>query len=117
MKDNKSFSRIINAAGYSLAGIKAALRNEAAFRQEVAVLIILIPIIFFLTKTGLERALLIFCVLMVIIVELLNSAIETIADRIGTEHHPLTGRAKDLGSAAVFTSILTAIIVWVLILI
>lgn len=108
--------RIINAAGYSWLGLKAAWRTEAAFRQEVMLVAILLPLALVLGQNGVERALLISVCLLVVIVELLNSAVEAVVDRIGPEHHPLAGAAKDLGSAAVFVSLLMVVLVWGLVL-
>lgn len=110
-------TRIIRACGYSAAGLKAAFIHEQAFRQELYALIILVPLAVWLGENGVERALLIGSLLLVPIVELLNSAIEATVDRFGGEHHELSGRAKDIGSAAVFLSILLAILVWALVLI
>ena len=109
---NKGFKRLINAFYYSLAGFKAAWKNEEAFRQEIMAGIIVIPAGIFLGETGTQRAILILSYLIILLVELLNSAVETIVDRMGMERHELSGRAKDLGSAAVFLSICTAVIVW-----
>lgn len=109
-------TRIINAAGYSWLGFKAAYKNEAAFRQELWLAIILIPAGIYLGETLLDKAILISSVLFVLIVELLNSAIESIVDRIGNEHHELSGRAKDMGSTAVFLSITITIIIWLAVL-
>jgi diacylglycerol kinase (ATP) len=100
------------ALRYSWKGLKAALRYEAAFRQELAVAAILIPCAFFLGRTATEVILLCSVVLLVLIVELLNSAVEAVADAISLDNHPLLGRAKDLGSAAVFLSVGFAIAVW-----
>lgn len=108
--------RIINAAGYSWLGLKAAWRTEAAFRQEVMLAAVLLPLALVLGENGVERALLISVCLLVVIVELLNSAVEAVVDRIGPEHHPLAGAAKDLGSAAVFVSLLMVVLVWGLVL-
>lgn len=108
--------RIINAAGYSMLGLRSAWRSEAAFRQEVLLAAVLLPLAVVLGKNGMERALLISVCLLVVVVELLNSAIEAVVDRIGTEHHPLAGAAKDLGSAAVFVSLVLVVLVWVLVL-
>ena len=108
--------RIINATGYSWLGLKAAFKHEAAFRQELAVCVFLIPASFWIGQTGLERALLIGCLLLVLIVELMNSAIEAIVDRIGSEHHELSGRAKDIGSAAVLISLINVLLVWGLVM-
>jgi diacylglycerol kinase (ATP) len=108
--------RIINAFGYSLQGLRAAFNNEAAFRQELACCVILIPLSFWLGQTTVERVLLIGALLLVLIVELINSAIEAIVDRIGSEHHELSGRAKDIGSAAVLLSLVNSTIIWGLII-
>ncbi|MCP3943560.1 MAG: diacylglycerol kinase [Desulfobacteraceae bacterium] len=110
-------SRIIKATRYSFAGIKAAWKYEAAFRQEFVGLVILIPLGLFLGKSGVEKALLISSPMIVILTELINSALEAVVDRIGLESHPLAGRAKDMGSAAVFVSILIVIVIWTVILI
>lgn len=112
----KGLRRVINATGYSIKGLKAAWINEAAFRQESIAAIVAIVIAFYLDISGIERILLISSVVLVAIVELLNSAIEAVVDRIGTEHHELSGRAKDIGSAAVFVSIGLALFVWATIL-
>lgn len=101
------------AIGYSYKGLKAAVRYEAAFRQELALAVILAPCAFFLGRNTGETILLIGVVLMVLVVELLNSAIEAVADAVSLESHPLLGRAKDLGSAAVFVAFATAFLVWV----
>ena len=108
--------RLINATRYSYQGLRYAWANEAAFRYEVYLLIVALPAAWFLGKGAVERALLIGSVLMVVVVEIINSAIETTVDRIGKEHHELSGRAKDLGSAAVFSSIVVAMIVWLILL-
>lgn len=110
-------TRIIKATGYSLAGIKAAWKHEAAFRQESLGVAIFLPLGLFLGQNGIERAMLAASLLMVMVTELLNSAVEAVVDRVGPEYHPLSERAKDLGSAAVFVSIALAVIVWALILI
>lgn len=110
-------TRIIKAAGYSLAGIKAAWKHEAAFRQETLTVAVFLPLGLFLGQNGIERAMLAASLLMVMVTELLNSAVEAVVDRVGPEYHPLSERAKDLGSAAVFVSIALAVIVWALILI
>jgi len=105
-----------NALKYSWMGLRTAFRKEKAFQQEVLVLLFVIPTGLWLGKTGVERALLIGSWFMVIIVELINSAIEAIVDRVGFEHHKLSGRAKDFGAASVFCSILLSIIIWGLVL-
>ncbi|MHB8743007.1 MAG: diacylglycerol kinase [Sulfuricaulis sp.] len=108
--------RVLRAAGYSAAGLKTALNNETAFRQEMVLFVVLAPLGFWLGRDGVERSLLIGSLLLVLIVELLNSAIETAVNRIGHEPHVLSGRAKDLGSAAVFVSLLFVVMVWALVL-
>jgi len=112
MKKNTGIRRIILAAGYSLLGFKAAFRHEAAFRQELLLSIILIPLAFWLDVEPLQRVLMIAALFLVMIVELLNSAIEAVVDRIGLEKHELSGRAKDLGSAAVLGSLLLLAYIW-----
>lgn len=97
--------RIINAFGYSMKGLRAAFKHESAFRQETALLIILLPIAFLLGQNIVDYSILIGSLLLVIIVELLNSAVEAVVDRVGDEHHKLAGRAKDIGSAAVFVAL------------
>lgn len=105
-----------NAFHYSLAGLKAAYSNEDAFRQEVLLAAVLIPLACFLPATGVGRALMIGAVLLVLIVELLNSAIEATVDRISIEHHLLAKRAKDIGSAAVLFALINCAVVWALVL-
>jgi diacylglycerol kinase (ATP) len=107
--------RIFNATSYSWLGLLAAWKNEAAFRQELTLVIVLLPAAFWLGQTALERAMLVACLLVVLIVELLNSAIEAAIDRHGDELHKLSGRAKDMGSAAVFISLVLVAVVWGLI--
>ncbi len=109
-------TRVFNATRYSMAGFAAAFRHEAAFRQELLLCAILVPLALWLGKSPLERALMVFVCLLVPVLELFNSAIEAVVDRIGDEHHPLAGRAKDLGSAVVFAAILNVCIVWGIIL-
>ena len=104
--------RIINAFGYSMKGLRAAFKHESAFRQETALLIILLPAAFMLGRNIVDYSILIGSLLLVLIVELLNSAVETVVDRIGDEHHELAGRAKDMGSAAVFISLLNVAVIW-----
>ena len=109
------FKRVIYATGYSIAGLRAALQHEAAFRQECALALILLPAGVWLGSNAIEYALLAGSVALVLIVELLNSAIEAVVDRIGSDYHALSGRAKDIGSAAVFIALLMAALVWGLI--
>lgn len=117
MSKATGIKRIINAAGYSWQGLKAAFKHEAAFRQEVALLCLLVPTGIWLGDTNIERAMLLGSLLLVLIVELLNSAIEAVVDRFGGEWQELSGRAKDLGSAAVLLSLLLVVLVWLLVLI
>jgi diacylglycerol kinase (ATP) len=105
-------TRIIYAGLYSLRGFRSAWINESAFRQEAVLAVILIPAAFWLGQTPIEHILLIACVALVLIVELLNSAVETTVNRIGLELHPLSGQAKDMGSAAVLVSLLLTLFVW-----
>ena len=107
--------RVINAFGYSLRGLQAALRYESAFRQEVAIFVLLLPVAIWLGKSPLEYILLIGSMLLVLIVEVLNSAIEAVVDRVGAEQHELSGRAKDMGSAAVLLTLLNAGFIWLMI--
>ncbi len=110
--DVKGLERIWRAFGYSLAGFRAAWRHEAAFRQELALSVVLLPVAFWLARNWLDLALLIGSCVLVLIVELLNSAIEALTDRVGIERHELSGRAKDLGSAAVLLSLVLMAGVW-----
>jgi diacylglycerol kinase (ATP) len=117
MKPGKTgLARIIDAAGYSLKGLRFAWRNEAAFRQESLLALVLIPLAFWVGGDALRTALLIGSCLIVLIVELLNTAIEAVVDRIGDEYHILAGSAKDVGSAAVLISLLQVMAVWILVL-
>ncbi|PLY01569.1 MAG: diacylglycerol kinase [Desulfuromonas sp.] len=116
MKGNTGLKRILCAAGYSLKGLRAAWTYEAAFRQELLLALVLIPLACLLEVSPCERLLLIGVVLLVLIVELLNSAIEAVVDRVGAEFHELSGRAKDLGSAAVLLALLLTALVWGVIL-
>ncbi len=113
----RGWRRMVNAFGYSMKGFKACFELEEAFRQEVFALIPLIPLALWLGENPLERAMLVGSLLIVPIVELLNSAIEASVDRVGMERHELSGRAKDIASAAVFSSIAFAWAIWGLILI
>ena len=112
---NRGFKRLVNAFFYSIAGFKAAWKNEEAFRQEILAGIVVVPAGFLLGTTGTQRAILILSYFIIPLVELLNTAVEATVDRVGMEKNELSGRAKDLGSAAVFLSICVAAIVWVLI--
>jgi diacylglycerol kinase (ATP) len=112
----KGFDRIFHAAIYSWQGFKAAYIHEEAFRLEVFLSILLIPLGLFLGENGFERAILIFSYLLIPIIELLNTGIEVITDRVGTDHHELSGRAKDIGAAAVVLSFINATFVWGMVL-
>jgi diacylglycerol kinase (ATP) len=116
-KGKTGLQRLINATGYSLSGFAAAARHEDAFRQELILAAILIPLGFWLGASGIERAGLVGSVLLVLIVELLNSAIEAAVDRVSLDDHNLAKRAKDIGSAAVMLSLANVVVVWLLILI
>ena len=114
--ENKAtLARVFRAAGYSMKGLKAAYLHEAAFRQEVWMACVLIPIGLYLGNTGVEKTLLAGSVLLILVAELLNSAVESV-DRIGSEFHELSGRAKDIGSAAVFMAMVLAGMTWLLVL-
>ncbi|CFW14495.1 MULTISPECIES: diacylglycerol kinase [Vibrio] len=106
------FRRVINATGYSWQGLKAAFQHEAAIRQELALLVIAAGVLCLLGLPILERLLMFSSVVLVLIVELINSAIEAVVDRVGAERHELSGRAKDIGSAAVMVSLLLAGLIW-----
>ena len=113
-KGKTGVRRILNAFGYSLSGLRAAYKHEDAFRQEVWLAAILIPLAFFIPVAGLGKALMVASVLLVLIVELINSAIEATVDRVSLESHRLAARAKDIGSAAVLISLLNVAVVWAL---
>ena len=110
--ENTGIRRILRATKFSAQGIAAAWKNEAAFRQELLLVVVLLPAALWLGQTALERAVLVVCLFIVLIVELINSAIEAAIDRHGEEHHELSGRAKDMGSAAVFVVLVIVLIVW-----
>jgi len=108
--------RVVNAFFYSMDGLRAAFHHEDAFRQEVFLAALLVPAALFTPATGIGKALMISAVLLVLIVELLNSAVEAAVDRISLENHALAKRAKDIGSAAVFLALLNVPVVWGLVL-
>ena len=108
--------RLVRALGYSRNGLVAAYRGESAFRQELILAIVLLPLGVWLGQNGVERSLMIGSVLLVLVVELLNSAIEAVVDRGGKERNRLAGQAKDMGSAAVFMALLLLVLTWTLIL-
>ena len=109
-------TRILRAFGYSLQGLALVWREEAAFRQETALAVIAIPLGLYHGANGVERALLVSPMMLVLIVELLNSAVEAVVDRAGMERHPLAGMAKDMGSAAVLITLVLLATVWFLVL-
>jgi diacylglycerol kinase (ATP) len=110
------FTRLLRAFGYSFQGFRHTWREEAAFRQEVALSLLVIPAGVYLGQSGVERALLVSPMLLILVVEILNSAVEAVVDRSGTERHPLAGMAKDMGSAAVMLSFALLGTVWLLVL-
>ena len=112
----KGFKRLINACFFSAAGFKATWQHEEAFRQELLLFVVTTPLAIWLGETAIEKILLIGSMVLVLLVELLNSAVEAVVDRVGFEHHELSGRAKDIGSAAVMLSLVWAAITWALIL-
>ncbi|MCZ2722470.1 diacylglycerol kinase [Marinomonas sp. 15G1-11] len=112
-KPGKSgMARILAAMKYSHQGLMAQWKYEAAFRQEVVLFIVAVPLAFWLGESRLEQAFMIFSVALIVVVETLNSSVEAVVDRISNEHHELSGRAKDLGSAAVMLSLFLAAFVW-----
>lgn len=115
-KGKTGLRRILNALAYSLDGLRAAYRHEDAFRQEVLLAALVLPAAFLVPASGAGRALLVASVLLVLVVELLNSAVEAAVDRISLEDHRLAKRAKDIGSAAVLISLLNVVLVWALVL-
>mgnify|MGYP001254343429 FL=1 len=116
MNNSIGFRRLFSALRNSIVGLKDAMIHHPAFRQEVVIVAVLIPFAIWLGENGLERAILIGVLLIVLIVELINSAIETVVDRISTEKHKLSKQAKDLASAAVLIALLSVLLVWGLIL-
>lgn len=115
-KSKNGLQRISKAAGYSIAGLKAAYKHEAAIRQETWLMVIFLPLAFYVGHTNIERILLSGATLLVYVVELLNSAIETAVDHTSLDAHPLAGRAKDIGSAAVFIALVNFAITWGLVI-
>lgn len=113
MKKNTGLKRVILATGYSIQGLKSAFKYEAAFRQELLLAAILIPLACYLEVSQIERILMIAPVCLVVIIEIINSAIEAVVDRIGSEHNELAGRAKDMGSAAVLLALILTAYIWI----
>ena len=115
-KSKGGLTRVLNALRYSMQGFLAAVKYEAAFRQELMLAVVLTPCAFWVGQSGMQITLLLASLLLVLIVELLNSAIEAVADAVSLEANPLIGRAKDLGSAAVMLSLLTSLLMWLALL-
>ena len=115
-EDNVGVRRLINALRWTVRGLRSTFKHEEAFRQEVYLFLVLAPLGLWLGDNGIERALLVAPLFIVLIVELLNSAIESVVDRISTDQHKLSGRAKDQGSAAVFVSLSLVALCWILVL-
>ncbi len=116
-KGKTGLRRLMNAFSYSIAGTLAAFKHEDAFRQEVFLAVVLTPVALYFGETAIDQALMISSLIFIIIVELLNSSIEATVDRISVKHHKLAKRAKDIGSAAVFFSLINAAVIWFLILV
>jgi diacylglycerol kinase (ATP) len=116
-KDENLIGHIINAFRYTFAGFKSAWQNELAFRGEVVVVAVMLPLGLWLGQSAAERALLIASLLLILLTELVNSALEAVVDRIGPKRHELSKRAKDLGSAAAFVAMVTAALVWIIIVV
>lgn len=114
--NRKGLARIIAATQYSLRGLQAAYRNEEAIRQELWAGIVIIPLAFLIADSGVELALLLGSAILIFLMELVNSAIESVVDRISLEHHPLSGQAKDIGSALVMVALIIFATVWLAIL-
>jgi len=115
-RSGKGLGRLSRAFGWSMSGLKTTFVHEAAFRQELLLCIVLTPFAFYLGGTGVEKALLLGSLFLILIAELLNSAVEAAIDRIGEDDHELAGRAKDMGSAAVFLALVNAGVIWLMII-
>jgi len=113
---NTGITRIIKAFGFSMKGLRAAWQHEAAFRQELMLTVVLTPLAFVISETTMQLALLLLTLFVVLITEILNSAVEAVVDRVSDEQHKLAGRAKDMGSAAVFLSLSMTAVVWGLVI-
>ncbi len=109
-------TRIIKAFGFSMKGFRAAWQHEAAFRQELMLTVVLAPVAFIVAETTMQLALLLLTLFIVLITEILNSAVEAVVDRVSEEQHALAGRAKDMGSAAVFLSLVMTAVIWGLVI-
>jgi diacylglycerol kinase (ATP) len=113
---NRGLTRIINAFVFSAKGLRAGWKHEEAFRQELILALVLLPLSFYISVSATQLALLLMTLFIVLITEILNSAIEAVVDRVSDEHHQLAGRAKDMGSAAVFLSLMMTVVIWVVII-
>lgn len=109
---NTGITRIIKAFGFSMQGLRASWKHESAFRQETLLALVLLPAAFWLASTPAELMILLITLFIVVITEVLNSAVEAVVDRVSDDHHQLAGRAKDMGSAAVFLSLVMTAVVW-----
>lgn len=116
-KGKTGLQRLWNALFYSLAGLRAAIRHEDAFRQEVLLAVLLIPVAMLTSASGVGKAMMVASIILVLIVELLNSAVEAAVDHTSLDQHQLAKRAKDIGSAAVLLSLLNVVSVWALVLV
>lgn len=112
----RGLRHVIQATGYSMKGLKAAYTHEEAFRLELLAIVVMLPLAIWLGQSAVEWALLIGSLLLVLLAELVNSALEAVVDRVSVEHHELSGRAKDIGSAVVFVALVNVAVVWGLIL-
>lgn len=110
--DHNGLEHVIKAFGFSMKGLKAAFKYEEAFRLELMALVVMVPLAFWVGQNPLEYALLLGSLMLVLIIELVNSALEAVVDRVGVEHHVLSGRAKDIGSAAVFMALMNNTMIW-----
>lgn len=115
-KTKRGIRRLWDAFHFSIDGLRSAFQHEEAFRQEVLLVLVLSPVALWLGQTGLERAVLIAALFMVLVVELLNSAVESVVDRFGQEYHALSKRAKDIASAAVLLALVNLFVCWLLVL-
>ncbi|WP_299494255.1 diacylglycerol kinase [uncultured Shewanella sp.] len=115
-ENNHGIKRVIKATGFSMKGLAAAWKHEAAFRQELILAIILLPTALLINVSLVEKLILVMTLFIVLITELLNSAVEAVVDRVGSEHHALSGQAKDIASAAVFVSLVLCGLTWLMVL-
>lgn len=109
---NTGITRIIKAFGFSVKGLKSSWKHESAFRQETMLAVVMLPAAFWLARTATELMVLIMTLFVVVITEVLNSAVEAVVDRVSSDHHELAGRAKDMGSAAVLLSLIMTAVIW-----